>query len=307
MIDLPRLVVLRQVARAGSFARAAAELRHTPSAVSQQIAALERSTGALLVERSTRGVTLTEAGRVLLAAADTIHGELQAAERRLNDLHTNGPRTLTVAAFPSAGEPLLAPALTRLAAARPEVEVTVLETEPGEALTRLRGGDIDLALVYHFQIRQPPADWSATTGSTTYVPLIDDDLLLVLPTTHHLARQPAVTPDELADERWIQGWGDVGAVLDNLAATAGFRPDVACRSSDYRFMTALVSAGVGVALVPRLALTYLNPDVRALPLTPRRTRFVGAIRPHRRWPHPAADFLLDALHAQAACLTQPDG
>jgi molybdate transport repressor ModE-like protein len=97
MIDVQRLVVLREVARAGSFAGAASALHHTPSAVSQQIAALERSTGAPLVERSTRGVTLTQAGRVLLAAADAVHAELRTAEQQLRELQASGPRTLTVA------------------------------------------------------------------------------------------------------------------------------------------------------------------------------------------------------------------
>ncbi len=97
----------------GSFAGAAAVLRHTPSAVSQQIAALERGAGAALVHRSTRGVTLTDAGQVLLASADAIHAELQAAAQQLRTLQAGGPPTLTVVTFPSAGEPLLAPGADR--------------------------------------------------------------------------------------------------------------------------------------------------------------------------------------------------
>jgi DNA-binding transcriptional LysR family regulator len=92
-------------------------LHHTPSAVSQQIAALERGAGVMLVERSTRGVTLTDAGRALLATADAIHAELQAAAQRLRALTAEGPQALTVVTFPSAGEPLLAPALTAMTAA----------------------------------------------------------------------------------------------------------------------------------------------------------------------------------------------
>src|ERR1700744_3918125 len=125
LIDPQRLAVLREVARAGSFAGAAAVLHHTPSAVSQQIAALERGAGAVLVQRSTRGVTLTDAGRVLLASADAIHAELQAATQQLHALQADGPQALTVVTFPSAGEPLLAPALTALTAAPGQpVEVT---------------------------------------------------------------------------------------------------------------------------------------------------------------------------------------
>ena len=219
MIDVQRLLVLREVAHAGSFAGAAAELRRTPSAVSQQIAALERGAGVPLVERSTRGVVLTDAGRLLLAAADAVHAELQTAARQLRDLQASGPQTLTVATFASAGEPLLAPALTEVTTTSNTIDVTVIEAEPDDA----------------------------------------------------------------------------------LAATSGFRPRIACRSSDYRFMSALVSAGVGVALIPRLGLPD-NPQVRDLAITPQPIRYVGIYRPSRRWQHPAADRLLAALRHQAATM-----
>jgi DNA-binding transcriptional LysR family regulator len=104
---------------------------------------------------------------------------------------------------------------------------------------------------------------------------------------------------EFAGERWIHGWGDTGGVLDMLAAVSGFRPRVACRSSDYRFMSALVGAGVGVGLVPGLALTG-RPDVRDLQITPEPARYVGAYLPKRHQPNPTAGRLLAALRAHAA-------
>src|SRR5262245_24817595 len=108
----------------------------------------------MLVERSTRGVTLTDAGRVLLATADAIHAELRLAAQQLRVLTADGPQALTVVTFPSAGEPLLAPALTAMtAAAEDPVEVTVVEAEPDEALSSVRDGRADLALVYHFHTR----------------------------------------------------------------------------------------------------------------------------------------------------------
>src|SRR5499427_4659464 len=165
LIDAHRLAVLREVARAGSFAGAAAVLRHTPSAVSQQIAALERGAGAVLVQRSTRGVTLTDAGRVLLAAADAIHAELQVAAQQLRALQAGGPQALTVVTFPSAGEPLLARALTALTASGQPVEVTVIEAEPEQALGSVRDGHADLALVYHFHTPAPPPGLAPTPRS----------------------------------------------------------------------------------------------------------------------------------------------
>jgi len=296
LIDAHRLAVLREVARAGSFAGAAAVLRHTPSAVSQQIAALERGAGAVLVHRSTRGVTLTDAGRVLLGTADAIHAELQVAAQQLRALQAGGPQTLTVVTFPSAGEPLLVPALT--AVDGQPVEVTVIEAEPDEALGAVRDGRADLALVYHFHTPAPPRAWPAAAGPGTYTALVTDHLRLLVPAGHPLAGRPAVSLAEFAGERWIHGWGDVGSVLEMLAAVSGFRPRVACRSSDYGFVSALVGAGVGVALVPSLALTG-RPDVRDLQITPQPTRYVGAYLPKRHRPNPAAGQLLAALRTQA--------
>ena len=299
MIDAHRLTVLREVARAGSFAGAAAVLHHTPSAVSQQIAALERGAGAVLVRRSTRGVTLTDAGRVLLATADAIHAELRIATQQLRALQADGPQALTVVTFPSAGEPLLAPALTALTAtAGQPVEVTVIEAEPDEALGSIRDGRADLALVYHFHTPAPPRAWPAAGGPGTYTALAADHFRLLVPAGHPLAGRPTVSLAEFAGERWIHGWDDTGGVLDMLAAVSGFRPRVACRSSDYRFISALVGAGVGLALVPSLALTG-RPDVRALQLTPQPTRYIGAYLPKRHQPNPAAGRLLAALRAHA--------
>ena len=304
MIDAHRLAVFREVARAGSFAGAAAVLHHTPSAVSQQIAALERGAGATLVQRSTRGVTLTDAGRVLLATADAIHAELQVADQQLRTLQAAGPQTLTVVTFPSAGEPLLAPALSTLTAAAQPVEVTVGELEPDEALASIRDGQADLALVYHFHTPAPPRGWRAAAGPGTYTSLVAEHLRLLVPAGHPLAGRSAVSLAEFAGERWIHGWGEVGGVLDMLAALSGFQPRVACRSSDYTFMSALVGAGIGVALVPSLALTG-RPDVRDLEITPQPTRYVGAYLPKRHRPNPAAERLLAALRTHA--LAKPAG
>src|ERR1700722_4716384 len=297
LIDPHRLAVLREVARAGSFAKAAAVLHHTPSAVSQQIAALERGAGVVLVRRSTRGVTLTDAGRILVATADAIQAELQVASQQLRALQADEPHALTVVTFPSAGEPLLVPALTELtAAASPPVEVTVIEAEPDEALGLLRDGRADLALVYHFHTAAPPRAWPAVAGPGTYTALVADHFRLLVAAGHPLAGRPAVSLAEFAGERWIQGWGGVGGVLNMLAAVSGFHPRVACRSSDYRFMSALVGAGIGVALVPSLAVGG-RPDVRDLQITPQPTRYIGAYLPARHRPNQAADRLLAALQA----------
>ena len=147
-----------------------------------------------------------------------------------------------------------------------------------------------------------PRAWPAAAGPGRYIPLVADHLRLLVPAGHPLAGRPAVTLAELAGERWIHGWGEVGGVLDMLAAVSGFQPRVACRSSDYRFMSALVGAGVGVALVPGLALTG-RPDVRDIQIIPQPARYIGAYLPQRHQPNPAAERLLAALRARA--LAQP--
>jgi DNA-binding transcriptional LysR family regulator len=297
LIDVQRLAVLREVARAGSFAGAAAVLRHTPSAVSQQIAALERSSGIVLVERSTRGVRLTEAGRLLVTTADAVHAELNAAERHLKELRDEGPPSLTVVTFPSAGEPLLAPALTPLTAGR-HVDLTVIEAEPDEALAAVREGTADLALLYHVHLLEPPRGWAAAAGPGSYIPLLAEPFRLVVPAAHPLADRSTIDLADFADDRWIHGWGGPAEVVDALAALAGFRPQVVCRSSDYRFMSALVGAGVGVTLLPALALPERD-DVRVLHLDPPPTRFVGAWLPDRPWRSPTVERLLVTLRQRA--------
>ena len=301
MIDVQRLAVLREVARAGSFAGAAAALHHTPSAVSQQVAALERSAGIELVERSTRGVRLTQAGRLLVTTADAVHAELTAADRHLRQLREDGPPTLTVATFPSAGEPLLAPALTSLTATGGHVDITVIEAEPDDALVAVRDGTADLALLYHFHLPEPPRGWAATAGPGTYTPLLTEPFRLVVPTDHPLADRSTIDLAEFAQDRWIHGWGGPAEVVDALAALAGFRPQVVCRSSDYRFMSALVGAGVGVTLLPELALPR-REDVRVLHLDPPPIRFVGAWVPERPWRSRAVERLVGALRDRATRL-----
>lgn len=305
MIDVQRLAVLREVARAGSFAGAAAALHHTPSAVSQQVAALERGAGIELVERSTRGVRLTAAGRLLVATADAVHAELTAAERHLTELREEGPPTLTVVTFPSAGEPLLAPALSPLTAGR-AVDVTVIEAEPDDALTAVREGRADLALLYHFHLPEPPRGWVATAGPGAYTPLLTEPFRLVVPASHPLAGRRTADLADFAGDRWIHGWGGPAEVVDALAALAGFRPQVVCRSSDYRFMSALVGAGVGVTLLPALALPDRD-DVRILQLEPPPTRYVGAWVPDRPWRSPAVAQVLESLRRRAAELAGAGG
>ncbi|MEU4562341.1 LysR substrate-binding domain-containing protein [Actinoplanes sp. NPDC023936] len=281
MIDARRLQMLAEVARHGSFNRAAAELRLTPSAVSQQISALERAVGTSVVRRSTRGVELTDAGRVLVETAESIAAELLCAQREIEKIAAARTARLTVATFTSGGQRLLPPALTRFTAAYPGADLTVIESEPEESLGLVRTGAADMALAYHYD--GPPA----VPPGLVWTPLVEDPMWIVFPDGHPLAGRSSITIAELAGERWVHGCLTVGDMLDHYAAMAGFEVRAACRGTDYQFAQSLVRAGVGISMIPEVALTADRSGLTAIRLTPPGPcRFVGIVTPRRRSPNP---------------------
>ncbi|KDN81079.1 LysR family transcriptional regulator [Kitasatospora cheerisanensis] len=309
MIDVQRLAVLREVAKQGSFNRAAATLHCTASAVSQQVAALERSLGAPVVERSTRGVTLTDAGRVLVEAADAIAAELADTEQRITRL-TAERTALTVATFASGGRRLLPGALGGFVADHPEVELTILEAEPEDSLPAVREGRADLALAYHLD--GPPPSRPGDRSGLDWTPLAADPLRVVLPRAHPLA-VPGSTLHlaELADQRWILGCRKSAGQLARFGALAGVELRISCTATDYDFAQSLVRAGIGIALIPRIGLTD-HPDLLSLPLAePAPHRHLGLVLSRRRRGHRArlAEELAARLTAESATLayTRTDG
>ncbi|MEU9256417.1 LysR substrate-binding domain-containing protein [Streptomyces sp. NPDC048270] len=296
MIDVQRLRVLRAVAEHGSFNRAAGALLLTPSAVSQHIAALERSLGHPVAVRSTRGVTLTEPGRLLVEAAEAISAELDQVRHAIDRLTAPRPR-LTVATFTSGGRHLLPAALARFVAAHPEVELTVLESEPEAAAPMVRGGTADLALAYHFD--GPPPVRPGERPALDWVPLMEDPLRLVVPRGHRLAGRASVGLAELSAERWVIGCLKTEAFLRRYAELAGFELRVGASTTDYFFAQSLVAAGVGISLIPTVSLAP-SAGARVVQLEPPRpTRHIGLLLPHRRRPHPYAQSLTEALTATA--------
>ncbi|WP_371587234.1 LysR family transcriptional regulator [Streptomyces virginiae] len=296
MIDVQRLRVLRAVAEHGSFNRAAGALLVTPSAVSQHIAALERTVGHPVAVRSTRGVTLTEAGRLLVEAAESISAELDQVRHAIDRLTAQRPR-LTVATFTSGGRHLLPAALARFVAEHPEVELTVRESEPEDAVPMVRGGAADLALAYHFD--GPPPVRPGERPGLDWVPLMEDPLWLVLPRGHRLADRTSVDLAELGADRWVLGCLKTEAFLRRYAELAGFDLRVAASTTDYFFAQTLVAAGVGVSLIPHVSLapTQESAVVRVEP--PRPARHIGLVLPRRR-PQPHAQALAAALTAAAS-------
>ncbi|MEZ0089617.1 LysR family transcriptional regulator [Streptacidiphilus sp. EB129] len=296
MVDVRRLHILREVARQGSFAKAATALLLTPSAVSQQIAALERSLGLPVVERSTRGVQLTQPGRIMVEAADAVALELAGAQSRISELVTGRSGSLCIETFSSGGQLLLPGALAQLTADHSGIEITVTEAELDQSIAHVRDGSTDLALTFHFDGPYAPE------GQLSWTPLLSDPLLAVLPPGHRLADRASLSLADLADEPWILGCQVAGTALAHYAAVAGFRPRVVCRSSDFVFAQSLVAAGIGISLIPRSTLTSTPrtanglPPVSTLPLHgPSPRRHIGALTTSGRWPRPLVDGMLQAL------------
>ncbi|PLW65840.1 LysR family transcriptional regulator [Streptomyces sp. SCUT-3] len=302
MIDVQRLRVLRAVAEHGSFNRAATALRLTPSAVSQHVAALERSLGARVVTRSTRGATLTQAGRIMVGAAESVAAELEHAQRQVAQLST-GLTRLTVATFTSGGRLLLPAALTRLTAVHPRTVLHIREGEPEDTLPLVRQGAVDLALAYHFDGPLPvgpvPGSGSGSGSGLEWTPLLEDPLFVVLPPGHRFADRDALDLAELAAEPWVLGCLKTEAYLRRYAERAGFDPEVRGTTTDYFFARSLVAAGVGISLIPSVALAPEIPGLHTVPVTPPGPiRHIG-VAAIGRGDRPHVTTLVDALREQA--------
>jgi DNA-binding transcriptional LysR family regulator len=293
MLDVRRLRVLRAVAEHGSFAAAAAELRYTPSAISQQIAALEREAGATLVQRGPRGARLTQAGALLDRHAAIVLGQLAAARAELDDLERLRGGVLRFAAFPSAWVALVPAAVAGYRERFPDVHLELAEHDPVDAVAAVRAGACDLALVF-----EPNA--VETLEGLERVEVAHDPLWAVLPAGHPLAGRDAVPLAALADEHWVAPTAFCAGVVRAACLDAGFDPDIVFSSADYGAVQGFVAAGAGVALVPFLALTSRDRTV-ARPLAPPHapTRTLCAVTAPAG-PRPASATAMLELLAEAA-------
>jgi DNA-binding transcriptional LysR family regulator len=296
MLSPSRLRVLREVAHRGSFSAAAQALSYTQSAVSQQIAALEAQTDMKLLERHPRGVSLTAAGQTLVRHAEGILASLDAAEAALSALAGLRGGRLRMASFPTAGATLMPLAIATFRAAYPEVELTLAEGEPEEIVPRLRAGELDLALLFDFA-----GEVSAHDGMTL-VQLLEDPMYLALPRSHPLAGKQSLRLQDLGREAWIQTSSSSPCArhVVRCCHAAGFEPSVTFESDDYQTVQGLVAAGVGVALIPELALSGLREDtvIRALAPRPPVRRVIAAVPAGARLV-PAAPAMLGALEEAA--------
>jgi DNA-binding transcriptional LysR family regulator len=274
--DLRKLQVLRALYDTGTVTAAAAALRMTPSAVSQQLAALSKQIGAPVVEAQGRGVRLTGAAHVLLRHAEIVFAQLERAGAEL-DGHARGEvGTVRIGTIATAITRLVVPAAELLRRSAPGITLSVREAEAAEVYEELAAGEVEFAL--SLAVDAP------TVRDPRFVlfPLLTDPLDIALPPAHPLAAVPGLRLAQFAAEPWIFGsrgpWRDITL---SACADAGFVPEQAHAAADWPAIFALVAAGMGIALVPRMAATGgLRHEVAVRPLDadrPRR-RIVGAVR-----------------------------
>jgi DNA-binding transcriptional LysR family regulator len=269
-VNLTRLRMLSEVAGRGSFRAAATALDYSPSAVSQQIALLEREAGVPLVRRGPRGAELTDAGLLLVRHADVALHELAKARHALQEMSGNGTTRLRVAAFPTATATIVAVAARGFAAGT----LQVVDAEPDRARTLVAAGEVDAAVVYEFE----PGGGGDLIG--------EDPMLLCLPAGHRLAARPVIDLADLAGEQWFGGDGCPSVPpLVELCRAAGFTPTFSpLQTHDYAAMQGLVATHGLVGLIPTLALVAPRPDVAIRRLRPepraRTLRYLVADASH---------------------------
>jgi DNA-binding transcriptional LysR family regulator len=301
MLNVPRLRVLKEVAYRGSFSGAADALSYTQSAISQQIAALEGEAGMALLERHPRGVSLTAAGQTLVGHAEGILSRLDAADAALAAIAGLRGGRLRMASFPTAGATLMPLAIATFRASYPDVELTLSEGEPDQIAPRLRAGELDLALLFEF------AGDTFLQEDATRVELLEDPMHLALPREHRLAQEEQLRLEDLAEEPWVQTsrTSPCARHVVRSCHAAGFEPNVSFESDDYQTVQGLVAAGVGVALIPELALSVVREDIVIRGLSPSPpVRDVIAAAPAGARLVPAATTMLGVLEQAAHRLRQ---
>lgn len=277
MLDVKRLQILREVALQGSFTAAAGALGFSPSAVSQQIAQLEREVGTTLVERMSTGAVLTPAGRALLRHANAIIARAAEAEEELRQLADGHAGRIRAAAFTCAAGSLMPHAIVASRRAHPAVEVELIEQDRDASLAGLRSGRLDLAVVAWGGYMRPTDD-----DFIERIPLLEERVDALLPRGHRLANAPSVSLSDLASEPWADCSGGNAAYT---MIAVGIEPRIVFTSDNFGVLQGIVAARMAVSFMPRLAQVNLRPDVvlkRIEPPPPARQVVIAARVADRR-------------------------
>lgn len=290
MLDVRRLRLLCDLSRLGTIAAVARAHTYTPSAVSQQLSALEREAGVPLLERTGRRVTFTAAGRVLVRHAETVLAALEQASAALAAAATGPSGPLRIGAFPTAVRTLLPPALVALGREYPALELMVTELDPVAVPAALRERRLDVGLTQDYDVAPVRPD-----PGLDAVPLLEETVFLAVP-----AGTEGGTLAEVRDAAWILASPGTlcHTVTLHVCRTAGFAPRARHHADDFATVLGLVAAGQGVSIVPQLAAAHPPAGVRLIPLAiRRRTRIAyrqGAAA------HPAVAAFVSAVRAAAA-------
>lgn len=291
--DIKKLRILRTLADRGTVTATAEALHMTPSAVSQQLTNLARQLGVVLLEAQGRGVRLTDAAHLVLRHTDAVFAQLERADAELAGYLAGDVGEVRVGAFATAIPALVVPAVAALERHHPGVEVRIRETEAAEAYELLSAGAVDLALSL---AAHTPAD----DARFTRLPLLEDPLDVALPPNHPLADAPGVRLADLASDRWIYGGsGPWSEITRSACEAAGFQPRQAHSASGWTSILAMVEAGMGVALVPRMVSARAADVVLRVLTHDRPTRHVVAALRTGAESSPAVARVLTALRTTA--------
>ncbi|HET8758421.1 MAG TPA: LysR family transcriptional regulator [Solirubrobacteraceae bacterium] len=277
MDDLRLLKVLREVALRGSFSAAAEALSYSQPAVSQQIARLEAQTGVKLLERQPKGIRLTPAGEALVRHTERILAQLAEAQAELSEIATSARGRLRIAAFATAAGTIVPIAVSEFRRLRPGVHVELHLLDPPQSIPALRRGDFDVVITEEGGFEADP-DLSGLGVER----LMDNVLYAALPVDHPLATRRAIALADLVHDDFmlvgLKGTCQDSNIVLRACAQAGFEPRIAYTSDDYFAIQGLVASGMGVALVPGLALASTREDVAVRPLRGRPPyRRIGAV------------------------------
>jgi DNA-binding transcriptional LysR family regulator len=295
MFDLVRLRVLHTVAGHGTLAAAAQALHLTPSAISQQMSKLEREAGCRLVERQGRGLRLTEDGIALAGHAQRILAAVEEAEAHLDERRGQVLGTITVGAFPTAARSLLPSVVVTCAERFPDLRVRLREVEPYQVTARVAAGDLDVAVAQDWvnvPVAVPDRLRSADIGT--------DPADVAVPPGHPLADRMSVSPADLVTEPWVAS--TEGTICHDWLTTtfrnAGHEPRIMHLAAEFPTQLALVAAGLGLALVPRMAAEPVPPGVRLVPVTPAMARRIFAVWRAESARRPSVQAFVDTLREQ---------
>ncbi|MFE3905117.1 LysR family transcriptional regulator [Streptomyces sp. NPDC059153] len=274
MLNLERLRTLDALARHGSVSGAAEGLHITTSAVSQQMSKLEREVGQQLLSKNGRGIRLTDAGRLLADHAARILSQVALAQSDIEAQRGEVVGEIRLSAFPTAARGLFPAALLALRADHPELRVCTRELEPEDGIRAVIRGDVDLAVVLDWSNKRLPVP-----GGLAKAELLDDVPDIAMPAGHRLADRAEVDLEEFADDEWVS-WPEGEFCYDWLMFTLrskGIEPRIAHLAGEHHTQLALIAAGMGVCVAPRLGRGPVPDGVRLVPVRQKMRRHVHAV------------------------------